>query len=306
MSGGDHYQALGLEPEATQEEVRAAWRRIARVDHPDLKPGDEAAATRFRRAQAAHAVLSDPEARRAYDQARAPASPPPPPPKRSGGGLWRRLQAAPGADLKLRLPLGLRAQARWTTRTVGVERTEECDACRGDGCSACARSGRRPVKRRVEVKVPAGIRPGQRLRVTGEGDGGRSGGQNGDLIVHIESHPDEGWLKRVGDDVMVEVPIRVSEVLLGAQVRVPTLDGVETVDLEPGFDPTQPRRLVGRGMPKKNGGKGDLILNWRLDLTSPPTTEQQAWARRFAELEGPSAERQRYDARLSRWGDVDG
>ena len=306
MSGGDHYRALGLEPEATQEEVRAAWRRIARSDHPDLKPKDEEAAVRFRRAQAAYAVLSDPEARRAYDQSRGPAAAPPPPPPKRGGGLWRRLQATPGADLKVRLPLGLREQARGTTRTVGVERTEECDACRGDGCSACARSGRRPVRRRVEVNVPAGIRPGQRLRVAGEGDGGRSGGQNGDLIVHVESDPQEGWLKRVGDDLSVEVPVRLSEVVLGARFRVPTLEGVETVEIEPGFDPARPRRLSGRGMPKREGGRGDLVLEWRLDLTSPPPTEQQAWAREFAKLEGPSAERQRYDARLSRWGDVDG
>ncbi|MEM1024104.1 MAG: DnaJ C-terminal domain-containing protein [Myxococcota bacterium] len=303
MSSPDHYAALGVEPNATQDEVRAAWRRIARVDHPDLRPDDDEAATRFRRAQAAHAILSDPEARASYDRERNSASPPP---VRRVGGLWRRLQATQGADLRLRLPLGLVEQARGTVRTVGVERSEECDLCGGGGCSACARSGRRPVRRRVEVRVPAGVRPGSRLRIEGEGDGGRSGGPNGDLVVVVEGLTEDEGLSRVGDDLEVEVPVRLSEVLLGARVSIPTLEGVEEVDLPPGFDPTRARRLEGRGMPKRSGGRGDLILLWRLDLPSPPSSALQDWGREFAKMESDSPERQRYDARLSRWRDVDG
>jgi molecular chaperone DnaJ len=172
-----------------------------------------------------------------------------------------------------------RGQLRYQQGFFTVART--CGQCRGTGsvitkpCATCKGAGRVQQERKLTVRVPAGIATGQRLRLTGEGEAGGSGGPPGDLyvVIHVQDHP---FFHRDGNDLYVEVPLNFSTVALGGEIRIPTLDGEEPFKVPEGTESGQAFRLRGRGMPDVTGrGRGDLFVTMKVTTPKKLTREQK-------------------------------
>jgi DnaJ-class molecular chaperone len=276
----DYYEILGVPRGATEEEIKKAYRALARKLHPDLHPGDKAVESRFKEINEAYAVLSDPRKRSDYDLTGSVTFEPgmggfPGP---AGGGFGfegygfgdaggfedifseifgakgGRRAARKGADIEYHLKLDLPHAAKGTEVKVTVSR----------------RSGTETLT----VKIPPGIRTGSKVRVTGKGDDGYEGGPPGDLyiVTDVAPHP---YFRRVDNDIYVDVPVTVREAALGAEVQVPTIDGPATIKIPPGTQGGQKLRLKGKGMhgmrPSERGDEYivvNIALPKRLDQRS--------------------------------------
>jgi DnaJ-class molecular chaperone len=182
-----------------------------------------------------------------------------------GGGPTGR---GPGQDVEAQVEISLEEAFSGTRRTFSMELDEPCPTCRGAGniggkpCATCGGSGWQRVHRQVEVKIPAGVRTGQRVRVSGEG--GTGGGARGDLYLGVTVAP-HSTFERKGDDLNVELPITAPEAALGATVEVPTLKGKVTMKIPPATSSGRTFRLPGYGMPRiKGGGAGDELVKVRI------------------------------------------
>ena len=172
-----------------------------------------------------------------------------------------------------------RGQLRYQQGFFTVART--CGQCRGTGsviakpCQTCRGSGRVQKERKLTVRVPAGIATGQRLRLTGEGEAGAPGGAAGDLyvVIHVQEHP---FFQRDGNDLYCEIPLNFPTVALGGEIRIPTLEGEESLKIPEGTESGQPFRLRGRGMPDVTGrGRGDLFVTIKVITPKKLTREQK-------------------------------
>jgi DnaJ-class molecular chaperone len=279
----DHYQTLGLSRGASAEDIKRAWRKLAREHHPDLHPDDPAAPERLKAVNRAYEVLGDPEKRKMYDEFGEQAEQLGFDPERVQQARAWRAQGGPGGfagfgqgadveDLLSQLfgrggrgPRGpqpgadLRARLRLDFRTAALGGERELDLGQG------------PVK----VRIPAGIRPGGTLRLRGRGAPGSPGAPAGDLLVEIDVVPDP-LFQREGDDLKVEVPITLGEAMSGAQLEVPTLTGPVRVRVPPGVQPGQTLRVRGRGVHPPKGAAGDLLV--RLQVVLPETRGQDVSA----------------------------
>ena len=174
-----------------------------------------------------------------------------------------------GGDLETEVEISLDEAYSGTRRTVEFQELEPCGTCGGTGrqgkaaCPTCGGSGRVSHASRVEVKIPAGVRDGSRVRAAGEGAAGAGGGARGDLYlrVHVMPHP---MFERREDDLHVELPIAVWEGALGAEVEVPTLRGKVSMKIPPETSSGRTFRLPGYGMPHLKGGKGDQYVRVRI------------------------------------------
>jgi DnaJ-class molecular chaperone len=196
-------------------------------------------------------------------------------PIRRGGRRPRR-----GQDVQAPIEITLEEAVQGTTRTVELGLTERCTACGGTGwqgstvCSACQGSGEVTRPHRVEVKIPAGVRDGSRVRVAGEGTAGRGGGARGDLYlrVRVAPHP---LFERRDDDLHLELPLAVWEAALGAEVEVPTLRGKVTMKIPPETPSGKTFRLPGYGVPRLRGGQGDQLVRVRVVVPSGLTPRER-------------------------------
>jgi DnaJ-class molecular chaperone len=315
----DYYAALGIPKTATEKEIRSAFRKLARKHHPDVNQGDKGAEARFKEINEAHEVLGDPEKRRKYDELgprwqeyeawERAGKPGPDPFAATGGSNFEYRTVSPdelnemfgdsapfsdffetffggegqrgfggsgfrtrtttrgrprqpairGADIEGETEISLEEAYRGTTRTVEL-------------------SGAAGI-RRVELRIPAGIRDGARVRATGQGAAGAGGGSSGDLYVRVHIRPDQRFTRK-GDDLLVRVPVPLDLALLGGTVNVPTLGG-STVELTipKGTQNGTKLRLRGQGMPRVRGdGAGDLIAEVDVRLPLPLTPELERWA----------------------------
>ena len=319
----DHYSTLGVKREASEKEIRSAYRRLARQHHPDVNPGKPEAEERFKAVNAAYEVLSDPAKRQKYDQygdqwqhadeieamrrQRAGAGYGQGGPggasfsfdgnlsdlfSGQGGGagagmfdsLFRRGGGRQrGQDIEHAVRVTLEEAYAGTARTVELRGPGEvCATCAGAGqmagatCHACRGTGSTGGTRRVEVRIPAGVADGARIRVAGKGSPGGGGGAPGDLFlrVQVSSHP---VFERRGDDVHVTVDVPVADAALGGEVRVPTLKGrALALRVPAGTQGGRVLRLAGQGMPRATGGFGDLFASVRLVLPDPMSDDQRA------------------------------
>jgi DnaJ-class molecular chaperone len=290
----DYYSILGVPKTADQKELKKAYRRLARKYHPDLHPGEKKAGMekKFQELNEAYEVLGDETSRKKYDQygpnwkeaeayerARQqaggayPGGQPHPGFTQGGedfshifeemfggrgqqsGSSFRNFAMA-GSDLETDLPISLREAFTGTRRTVNLP-----DA-----------SG---TPRPIEVRIPAGVRNGERLRVKGKGSPGRGGGPPGNLFfhVHIAPHP---VFHRKNADILVTLPLWPWEAVLGTEVQVPTLSGPVRLKIPPGSQPQQRMRLKGKGLPQRTGGHGDqfVILNIVMPKSTSPEDHQ--------------------------------
>jgi curved DNA-binding protein len=304
----DYYKTLGVSKNASAEEIKKAYRKLARQYHPDVNRKPEAE-KRFKEVNEANEVLSDPEKRKRYDQvgpdwARYANGGPQPGANvrwsygRPGGatingedigdfsdffrtlfgegggfatedlfrtarGSTRRPRAVPGADVEAEIELTLADAYK------GAERQIELQDAAGNA-------------RKLAVKIPAGVRDGQRIRLAGQGGAGTNGAPRGDLYlrVRIRPHP---LFARDGDDLRMELPVALHEALLGAEVTVPTLKGRVSLRIPPETQNGRTIRLAGQGMPRASGGQGDLFVTVKVVVPTKLSDDDKECIRKIGE-----------------------
>jgi molecular chaperone DnaJ len=346
----DYYEVLGVGREATDPELKTAYRKLAHQYHPDKNPGDKTAEERFKEVSEAYAVLSDPEKRVRYDRfghqnGQSPFEGFGGPFGAAGvsdifgdifsemfGGGPRRRARPRGADLRYHLEVAFEDAAFGTTARIRIPRPRRCDVCKGSGakpgtgprtcptcggagevrvtqgffsiartCSHCGGSGRVIVDRcagcggaghvreeaTVEVKVPAGVDTGTRLKLQGEGEPAPvPGGESGDLyvVVQVKEHP---IFRREDTEVVCEMPISFTQAALGTHIDVPTLDGPVRMKVPAGTQSGKVLRLRGKGIPALGGsGRGDQHVRVVVETPTHLTKEQRELLERFAALSG--------------------
>lgn len=308
----DYYEILGVPRGASEEEIKRAFRKLAREYHPDVAKDKRRAEERFKEINEAYEVLSDPAKRKKYDALgadwKAGAEFRPPPGwesfesgtfrraapggeafefsfggtgfsdffeqlfgqtgrRRSGFfdedafGETDRMYAERGRDLEGDILVSLSEALHGAVRTVTVRH--------GDGLSARTET--------YKVKIPPGVTEGQKLRVAGRGEAGVGGGRAGDLYlrVRLARHPD---FEVEGHDLIHEAVLAPWEAVLGAQLTVPTLDGPVQIRVPPGTQNGQKLRVRGRGLPRRDGSRGDLLVVTRVEVPERVSdAERRLW-----------------------------
>jgi molecular chaperone DnaJ len=351
----DYYELLAVGREASEVEIKSAYRKLAVRFHPDRNPGDKVAEEKFKEAAEAYSVLSDPNQRARYDRFGHQGV--------SGQGFGgfdtstfgdfadilgdffgldfgdmfaggrRRGRGEPGADLRYQLGLSLEEAAFGTEQVLKIPRLESCaectgtgsgpgsspetcstcggfgqvrisqgfftvartcPQCRGDGrvisdpCPICKGEGRVEQARSIEVKIPAGVDTGTRLRLTSEGEHGRRGGPAGDLYVDVFVEP-HAQFEREGAHTRSKLDLSYSQAVLGTSVEAATLHGLVPLEIPAGTPDGKEFKLAGQGIDRLDGrGRGDHFVRARVVVPQPRelSEEQLELLRRLAELEG--------------------
>ena len=283
MAAQTPYEVLGVKPDATADEIRKVYRKLAKQFHPDLNPGKPEAEARFKSIAAAYDLLSDPDKRARYDRGEIDETGAERPPRgyyrghAEGAEGWRYqpegemdlcdledLYAAFGSAGRRR-----RGEAGAGFRARGADRhfTLTVDFV------AAATGGKQRLslapEEWLDVTIPAGVEDGQVLRLRGKGGPGFGGGTAGDALieVHVVPHP---LFRRDGDNVLLELPVSLGEAVLGARVSVLTVTGPVTMTIPKGSDTGMQFRLRGKGIQKKNPGDEIVILKVFLGPSSDP------------------------------------
>jgi DnaJ-class molecular chaperone len=288
----DPYQELGVSRSASGDEIRSAFRKLAKKLHPDQNPGDKAAEERFKRVSAAFDILGDEEKRKKFDRGEIDAEGHETMRGfRPGGGGYRQGGAGAefeGVDLNDIFEMsGARGGfGGFSSRGSDVRAQVEVDL------EDLVRGARKRIAfsdgRTIEVNIPKGGEEGQVLRLKGQGQAGRAG--PGDALIELVLKPHPIY-RREGDRLVMDLPVSVPDAVLGAKIEAPTPDGPVTLTVPKGANSGQMLRLKGRGLPQK-GGRGDLMA--RLMVTLPDEPDEVL--RRFAETwrkERPYAPRRR-------------
>lgn len=301
----DHYATLGVPRTASQDEIKRAYRKLAKQYHPDRNPDDPSAEAKFKEVQHAYGILSDPQKRAEYDRFGEAAvgrfNTDPRGRKVYQWGTNSTINAEDLEDLFSAFAGGgeerpsvfdeffggsgrqRRGGRRRPHPTAAPERGADAERTitltfdqAANGAVVTAQLGPRGNGKpgTLDVRIPAGVEEGQRIRLAGRGHPGRDGGPPGDfyLVCHVKPHP---FFRRQEADVYLDVPISVSEAALGAKVEVPTLDGRATVSIPPGTPSGAKLRLKGRGLKKGAAGeRGDQYIV--VGIVPPkPVTDQE-------------------------------
>lgn len=377
----DYYADLGVSSSAGQSEIKRAYRKLARENHPDTHPDDPAAADRFKRVAEAYDVLSDASERKEYDQFKAML--------RNGGGFGRNggagfpggfrstnmggqgaqdfdlsdlfggatggssqgggfgdifgsvfnrsgsaghsAKPSRGADVETEITLDFREAAKGTTIPLALSGNAPCTTCHGSGsssgktstcgtcngsgytsenrgafgfsapCKDCDGTGRRipdPCSdcngtgtvhrtRNITVRIPAGVIDGQKVRIAGQGEAGPNGTPAGDLFVAVTVKPDKVFT-RDGDDIHITVPVSFAELALGDTITVPTLDSPVRVKIPAGTPDGRTLRVRGRGIAKRAGKAGDLLVSVQVTVPSKLDAAASSALRTYAQAEKDS------------------
>ena len=278
----DPYETLGVPRSATQDEIRKAFRALAKKHHPDLNPGDAAAEERFKAASAANELLSDPGTRARFDRGEIDASGQEAAP---AGGYRAHAESEAGR----RYARAGAAGPIWSEEDLedlfgasfGGGRARGAAQLRGrdehytlavsflDAVNGATRRLTLPDGRVLDVRIPAGMEDGQTLRLRGKGGEGWNGGPNGDALIEIsvEPHP---VFKREGRDIHMELDVGLKDAVLGGRVEAATPGGTVRLRVPPGSDSGSELRLRGRGVPAHGEAPaGDLYVTLRVKLGKP-------------------------------------
>lgn len=357
MSKRDYYEVLGVSKNASEDEIKKAFRKLARKYHPDVNRDDpKAAEEKFKEANEAYEVLSDAQKRAHYDQFGHAAF--------DGGagagqggfsgfgggfgdifdmffggqggfGGGRRNGPERGADLRYDLEIAFEEAAFGKEAELNIPRTEECEVCSGSGaaagthpetcpqckgsgqvqftqntpfgrmvnqrtcdrcdgegkivhspCKACGGKGKKRVKRKISVKIPAGVDNGSRIRVSGGGEAGVRGGGPGDLYVYVFVKPHKLFM-REGAEVICEVPVTFVQAALGDEIEVPTLDGKVKMKIPEGIQSGTILRLKNKGIPYLRGqGRGDQHVKVKVLTPQKLNEKQKEMLKAFGEASG--------------------
>jgi curved DNA-binding protein len=286
----DYYEVLGVPRDASSDDIRRAYRKLARQYHPDVNHEGEAE-DRFKEVGEAYEVLSDPEKREVYDrlsdQRRAGAEAPNMADfedlfGRAGFGSDARVEFGEGgfSDLFERL-FGDGARGSGGGPLRGRDREAQLELSLEEALAGGRRRLSLDGEESFEVEVPAGVREGQRIRIAGKGADGRGGGPAGDLylLVRLRPHP---RFRREGDDLEVDLRVTPWEAALGATVPVPTLAGTAQVRVPAGSSSGRRLRLRGRGLPARGGGRGDLYARVQVAVPKELSDEERDLFERLA------------------------
>jgi molecular chaperone DnaJ len=367
----DYYQVLGVPKNASPSEIKKAYRKLAQRYHPDANQGNKDAEERFKEVSAANDVLSDPEKRKQYDQAREMAASGFGFPGQGGGpggpggrrvrvegfpfdmggadvgdlgdlfsvftgGRRRGREQVTGADLEAEVRISFDEAMQGVTVPLRIQGPAPCPTCGGSGaepgtspepcpncggtgsvvvnqglfsmsrpCPECHGSGRiirKPCHechgsgsvrrtRQFSVRIPPGVRDGQRIKVKGRGESGPAGSRPGDLYVRVRVAPHR-LFGRKDSDLTIELPVTFAEAALGANVSVPTLNGPVKLKIPAGTPSGKTFRIRERGAPKpRKGGAGDLLVTVRVDVPEKLSKEEKDLLRQLqaAQRESPRA-----------------
>jgi molecular chaperone DnaJ len=334
MAGKDYYSILGVNRNASEKEIKQAFRRLARKHHPDVNPGDKDAEERFKQVSEAYEVLSDKEKRKKYDQfgdqwqyadqfAKSGGRGTPFQGfdfgdifggggktysySFSGGGegfdslldellrgrragtYTRRTRPTRGRDIEHPVEVTLEEAFSGTSRILSLQGEEPCTTCHGGGriqnalCSVCQGQGTVSRTKRLEVKIPAGVKTGSRVRMAGKGGEGY-GGARGDLylVITVKPHP---LFERQGDDLYVTADVPLTTAALGGEVKVPTLKGKLALKIPPETQNGRIFRLAGQGMPHLGKAtRGDLKARVNVLLPTNLSPEEKELFRKLSQL----------------------
>lgn len=353
MSKRDYYEVLGVSRNASDEELKKAYRRCAMKYHPDRNPGDKAAEAAFKECKEAYEVLSDGGRRRLYDQHGHAAFE-----HGMGGGNagpgfadmgdifgdifgnifggGRQQGPRRGADVGYVMELDLEEAVAGVEKTIHIPTLAVCEPCKGSGsedgrvetcstchgrgqvrmqrgpfmmqapcphcdgsgktiahpCKHCSGNGRVHDEKTLQVRIPAGVDNGDRIRLAGEGEAGPAGAPPGDLYVEVRVRP-HPIFERDGDDLHCEVPIRISQAALGDSVRVPTLGGEVELRIPAETQSGRVFRLRDRGVKSvRSRHPGDLYCKVVVETPVNITAEQRELLEKFeATFTGENARR---------------
>ncbi len=274
----DLYSVLGVSRQASQDDIKRQYRKLAKELHPDLNPDDEAVADRFKKVSAAHAILSNPKKRASYDLGEIDDEGQ----ARQRYGHYQDYGGAPGqgAGFDESVLEGLFSEmfGRGTGRGF---RAAERGSDAAYSLTIDFLEAAKGVKKRVvmgdgqvlDIAIPPGIEEGQTLRLRGKGRAGVRGGPAGDAMVEIQIRP-HPLFERKGRDIHIELPVTLGEAVLGARIDVPTIDGPVSMTVPKGSDSGAVLRLKERGIAGPKGGvRGNQYV--RLTVSLPPSKDQE-------------------------------
>ncbi|WP_151448400.1 molecular chaperone DnaJ [Lacisediminimonas profundi] len=349
MAKRDYYEVLGVAKNASDEEIKKSYRKLAMKHHPDRNPDSKSAEDKFKEAKEAYEMLSDPQKREAYDRYGHAGVDPNAGGGGGGGGFADAFgdifgdifgasargggrggpQVYRGADLRYNLEITLEQAANGFDTSIRVPTWDSCEPCHGTGakpgtspttcstcgghgqvrmqqgffsvqqtcakchgtgkviadpCPTCSGAGRIKRNKTLEVKIPAGIDDGMRIRSSGNGEPGMNGGPSGDLYVeiHIKAH---SVFQRDGDDLHCEMPISYAKAALGGDIEVPTLGGKVSFTIPEGTQSGKTFRLRSKGIKGvRSGYPGDLFCHVVVETPVKLTDRQKDLLREFEQL----------------------
>ncbi|GIU69479.1 MAG: chaperone protein DnaJ [Candidatus Woesearchaeota archaeon] len=351
MGEKDYYKILGVDRNASKEEIKSAYKRLAKQYHPDVNKSPDAA-EKFKEINEAASVLGDDVKREQYDKYGSDFE------RRYhsdfsrdfsgfdfedmdfgdlfemffGGGYSGRTRRSRGRDMRYDIEINLEEAATGVKKEIKLEKPETCSECNGRGgddyeicndcngrgvkrvtqrtpfgifqstvtckkcsgrgeiiknvCSACDGEGIIHKKKTIEVNIPAGVDTGSQLRLKGEGEAVKNGA-SGDLyvVIHVVPHK---YFERDGDDIILEVPITISQAILGDTIEIPTLDGKVELKIPRGTQPETILRLRGKGIKHLNRpGSGDQLVRVKVQIPEKLTKKQEDLIKEFASIEKP-------------------
>lgn len=358
----DYYEVLGVSRTASSDEVKRAYRQLARKLHPDVNQDDPHAEERFKEIAKAYSVLSDPEKRQRYDQFGEAGL--------NGGGMGdagdpfgfgsfadvmdaffggdpfqprarSRSRARRGGDLAMRVALTFEEAVFGASKDVRIRSAAQCERCDGEGaepgtepvtcarcggtgqlrtvrqsllgqlvsqttcptckgsgrevrnpCTACDGDGRTSTETSLTLDIPAGVEDGVQIRYQGRGDAGQFGGPPGDLYVELDVAPHE-LFTRDGEDLRCTLKVPLTVAALGGKLPLETLDGEETIRVDPGTQSGTLKRLRRRGVPRLQGqGRGDLFVELAVETPTDLGEEERDLLRRLAQIRGDQVSQQ--------------
>ena len=359
----DYYEVLGVSKGASEDEIKKAYKKLARKYHPDMNPGDKEAEEKFKEVNEANEVLSDPEKKARYDQFGFAGVDPSYGAGAGGagggfgggfdfgdlgdifgsffgggfggGGQTRRNGPQRGESIRASVAVTFLEAAHGCEKDVTIERSEQCPTCKGNGCAPgttpeicpdchgsgmvqvqqrtpmgvfassrpcqrchgtgkiihqpcadCGGSGAVRKRKTIKVTIPAGIDHGQTISLRGQGNAGKNGGPAGDLLITVMVRPHE-LFRREGYDVFCEAPITFSQAVLGANLKIPTIDDSVEYSIPEGTQTGTVFRLRGKGIPVLNGrGRGDQYVTVVIETPRGLNREQKEALKKFSETLG--------------------
>lgn len=356
----DYYEVLGVSKQSSTDDIKKAYRKLAKQYHPDVNPGDKDAEARFKEANEAYSILSDDQKRSTYDRFGHSAFD-----GTGGGGGFggfegfgfgglddlfesfmgggfgrsgnrnKKNEPIRGKDLQYAIEISFEEAAFGVIKEVPVTRLQTCNTCGGSGakagtavenckncqgtgqvrytqatpfgqfvnvktcdtchgegkiitqpCETCHGKGRVSKNQKISINIPAGIDEGQTISLRGEGESGMRGGPAGDLYVSIHIKP-HGIFKREGYDVVCDVPISFTQAALGAEIDIPTIDGIMKYTIPDGTQTSTVFKLKGKGIKRlRSNSRGDQYIRVSVEVPTKLSQKQKDLLRQLADISG--------------------